>query len=195
MTARGPTIAGLVLAAGEGRRLGRPKAVLEIDGERLVDRAVRILRHGGIDTVVVVSGAAPLDAVDASVVDNPDWSSGMGSSLRAGLAAMPTEADAAVVALVDMPLVGAEAVRRVSQAWRDRATLAVATYAGRRSHPVLLGRDHWAGVSVLAVGDGGARAYLQRHPDLVIEVPCDGTGDPVDIDTPETAKAVLGRDP
>ncbi len=185
-------VAGLVLAAGAGRRLGRPKALLEIGGERLVDRAVRILRQGGVNTVVAVAGAAPLDGVDATVVNNPQWASGMGSSLRVGLAALPAEADAVVIALVDTPRIGAEAVRRLLASGHDGAALAVATYDGRRRHPVLLGRDHWAGVSELAQGDEGARAYLRQHPESVVEVDCDGTGDPVDVDTPETAAAVLG---
>ncbi len=184
-------VAGLVLAAGAGRRLGRPKALLEIGGERLVDRAVRILRQGGVETVVVVSGAAPLDGVDATVVNNPQWDSGMGSSLRVGLGALPTEVDAVVVALVDTPRIGPEAVHRVIGSGHGRAALAVATYDGRRGHPVLLGRDHWAGVIELAQGDEGARAYLRQHPESVLEVVCDGTGDPVDVDTPEIARAVL----
>ena len=136
-------VAGLVLAAGAGRRLGRPKALLEIGGERLVDRAVRILRQGGVETVVVVSGAAPLDGVDATVVNNPQWDSGMGSSLRVGLGALPTEVDAVVVALVDTPRIGPEAVHRVIGSGHGRAALAVATYDGRRGHPGCC----WAGIT------------------------------------------------
>ena len=79
--------AGLLLAAGEGRRLGRPKATLELDGERLVDRGVRTLRDGGCSPVLVVAGAAQIEVIGAVVVPNPDWRDGMGSSLRAGLAA------------------------------------------------------------------------------------------------------------
>jgi CTP:molybdopterin cytidylyltransferase MocA len=186
-------LAGLVLAAGAGTRLGQPKATLELDGERLVDRAVRTLREGGLAEVVVVAGAARLDGVDGRVVDNPDWATGMGSSLRAGLAAMPDDADAVIVMLVDTPRVGAEAVRRLSDSSRSGAGLAIATYGGRRGHPVLLGRRHWAGVAEAAVGDEGARPYLRRQGNDVVEVPCDGTGDPVDVDTPEAARAVLGH--
>lgn len=184
-------IAGLVLAAGRGSRLGRPKATLRIGGERLVDRAVRVLHEGGMAAVTVVAGAAPLDGVDATVVDNPDWATGMGSSLRVGLAAMPDDVDAVVVLLVDMPRVGSEAVRRLAEACRDGADLAVATYGGTPGHPVLLGRGHWAGVAESAVGDVGARPYLRRH--RVTEVPCDDAGEPVDVDTPDDARAVLGR--
>ena len=83
------TIAGIVLAAGAGRRFGGPKALVEVDGERLVDRAVRVLREAGVTSTYVVQGAAPLTVAGAEVVDNPDWGAGMGSSLRAGLAALP----------------------------------------------------------------------------------------------------------
>ena len=91
------SVAGLVLAAGEGRRFGGPKAVVELDGERLVDRAVRILTEGGCSPVVVVSGAVPLTVADVDVVPNPLWPSGMGSSLRVGLAAVTDTPTSAVV--------------------------------------------------------------------------------------------------
>ena len=183
------TVAGLVLAAGEGRRVGRPKALLEVDGERLVDRAVRVLHQAGCTMVYVVAGAAPLEDLAATttaavtVVDNPDWATGMGSSVRRGLASV-TE-DAVVVMMVDTPGIGAPAVRRLIEAYAAGATAAVATYDGAPRNPVLLAREHFAGVSALAVGDVGARAYLSAHPDAVTHVECSDVADPADIDTPE----------
>jgi len=176
-------VAGLVLAAGEGRRFGGPKAVALLDGERLVDRAVRLLRDGGCAPVVVVAGAAPLDVDGATVVENPEWRSGMGSSLRVGLASM-SGVDAAVLITVDTPWLGAEAVRRVRAAHAAGAAVAVATYGGRRGHPVLLDQAYFAEAATLAVGDVGARAFLAARPELVTPVPCDGTGTPDDVDTP-----------
>jgi nicotine blue oxidoreductase len=158
--------------------------VARVAGERLVDRAVRLARDGGCNPVVVVVGAVPLDVAGAEVVDNPDWASGMGSSLRAGLAALPAAADAALVLLVDTPWLGPGSVRRLLVAHRSGARLAVATYAGERGHPVLLGRDHWSGIAASAQGDNGARAYLASRPDEVIEVDCTGTGEPTDVDHP-----------
>jgi nicotine blue oxidoreductase len=178
------TVAGVVLAAGEGRRFGGPKAVAQVAGERLVDRAVRLAREGGCDPVVVVAGAVPLDVAGAEVVDNPDWASGMGSSLRAGLSVLPAAADAALVLLVDTPWLGPGSVRRLLAAHRGGARLAVATYEGERGHPVLLGRDHWPGIAASARGDSGARAYLASRPDEVLEVDCTGTGEPTDVDLP-----------
>jgi nicotine blue oxidoreductase len=183
-------VAGLVLAAGAGRRYGGPKALVRLDGRLLVERAVRLARDGGCAPVVAVLGAAaPIvrtraDLGDALAVENPDWPTGMGSSLRAGLATLAdTDAVAAVVLLVDMPGITAEAVRRlVALAAPDR--LAMAGYGDRRGHPVLLGRAHWAGVSESAVGDVGARPYLRRNTARLRVVPCDDVADDADLDTP-----------
>ncbi|GAA1659477.1 NTP transferase domain-containing protein [Catellatospora bangladeshensis] len=179
-------VGGLLLAAGAGRRYGMPKAYASVpgDGELMVQRGLRTLREGDCDPVVVVLGAGAERAPQlpgALVVVNEDWPSGMGSSLRAGLAALPAQVDAVVVLLVDTPGITAEAVRRVGSG-AGPATLRVATYGGDGGHPVLLGRDHWAGAAELAVGDVGARPYLARHE--VETVPCDDVSDGADVDVP-----------
>jgi nicotine blue oxidoreductase len=184
-----PRAAGLLLAAGAGRRYGRPKALVEYEGSRLVDRAVATLRAGGTDPVVVVLGAAAGEVrarlTGCTVVENPDWETGMGSSLRVGLAALAgTGADAAVILLVDTPGITAEAVRRVAALAAPDA-LVMGGYGDRRSHPVLLGRDHWPGVAELAVGDTGARPYLRAHAGAVRVVPCGDVADDHDLDTPD----------
>ncbi|MEO3823560.1 nucleotidyltransferase family protein [Actinomadura sp. B10D3] len=191
MTLRGEgSPAGLLLAAGEGSRLGRPKATLELHGERLVDRGVRMLRDAGCSPVVVVAGAEPIEVIGAVVVPNPGWRDGMGSSLRAGLAALPPGCPAAVVALVDQPLVTPAAVRRLIAAYEEGAEIAVATYGGAPRNPVLLGAGHFAGVAEAAVGDQGARGYLRAHPELVTPVACDDVAAPDDIDTPDDLAAM-----
>ncbi|MBB5790998.1 nucleotidyltransferase family protein [Jiangella mangrovi] len=183
-------VAGLVLAAGSGSRYGGPKALVEYEGSRLVDRAARLLSSGGCDPVVVVSGAVSLTVPGAIVVHNPDWASGMGSSLRAGLRALTASAaGAVVVALVDQPWVGVEAVRRLAAAWSSGTQVAVATYDGRRGNPVLLSRAVWSEVADLAVGDVGARPFMQANPSLVTPVDCTGTGLPADVDTPSDLPA------
>jgi CTP:molybdopterin cytidylyltransferase MocA len=186
-------VAGLVLAAGGGRRIGVPKALLRLDGRLLVERAVGVLREAGCAPVVVVLGAgadqvrAEADLGDVVVVENGEWATGLGSSLRAGLAALDeTPAEAAVVLLVDTPGVTAEAVRRVA-ALPYRQALVCATYQGRRSHPMLFGRAHWAGVATLAKVDVGARPYLLAHANEVLDVNCDGVATDDDIDTAESA--------
>lgn len=192
MASRHPSrVAGLLLAAGAGRRYGMPKALVQHGSRRFVERAAETLRHGGSSPVVVVLGAAAdevrarADLGDATVVVNPDWAAGMGSSLRAGLAALrAAEVDAAVVLLVDTPGVTPAAVARIAGLAAPDA-LAVATYRGERGHPVLLGRAHWAGVAESAVGDVGARPYLTRHE--VRQVPCEDIASGEDVDRPPGA--------
>lgn len=172
--------AGLILAAGAGTRYGQPKAPVEIDGERLVDRAVRVLRQGGCDPVVVVLGAWVGPVQGARVVVNRNWADGMGSSLRAGLAGLTeTETTHALVTLVDLPGLTSTAVLRVIA---TGASLAVATYEGVRGHPVLMGREHWDGVSGAATGDASTRTYLVGRADLVlVEVGDVAVGYDVDV--------------
>ncbi|GAA2929839.1 hypothetical protein GCM10020221_27090 [Streptomyces thioluteus] len=135
---------------------------------------------------------ARLGRVPCTVVDNPRWAEGMGSSLRAGLASLAdTAASAVVVLLVDQPWVGAPAVARVLAAHRAGASLVAAAYGGGRGHPVLLARRHWAGAAGAATGDRGARAYLAAHADELTLVECADVGAPDDIDTPADL-ALLG---
>jgi molybdenum cofactor cytidylyltransferase/nicotine blue oxidoreductase len=188
-------VAGLLLAAGGGRRVGAPKALLRLDGRLLVERAVGVLREAGCAPIVVVLGAgadrvrAEADLGDATVVVNDAWGSGLGSSLRAGLDALDdTQTDATVVMLVDTPGVTAEAVRRVA-ALPYRQALVCATYGGRRGHPMLFGRAHWPGIATLAKVDVGARPYLVARAGEVLDVACDGVASDDDIDTPEAAAA------
>jgi len=184
------SIHGLLLAAGAGRRMGRPKALVRgDDGELWLVRGVRALRDGGCEGVDVVLGAAAeqalplLEGVDAGVVVAADWAAGMSASLRAGLtAATTTGADAAVVSLVDLPDVGADVVRRLLADPPGAATLRRAAYAGRPGHPVVLGREHWVAIAAQATGDHGARDYLRGH--LVELVECGDLATGRDVDSP-----------
>jgi CTP:molybdopterin cytidylyltransferase MocA len=178
--------AALVLAAGEGRRFGGPKAPFVLDGERLVDRAVRILRDAGCDPVVVVLGAWVGDVPDADVVvENEGWSEGMGSSLRTGLEALARDADddvgAALVSLVDLVGLTSVAVARVLAC---EASPAAAAYDGRRGHPVRFARESWAEVAAHAHGDVGARDYLAAHAPVLVEVGDLASGDDLDLAPP-----------
>ncbi|MET8892842.1 nucleotidyltransferase family protein [Streptomyces albogriseolus] len=184
-------VAGLLLAAGGGRRLGgRPKALLPHRGQLLVEHAAEVLRAGGCARVHVVLGAraeevrARAALPDCVLVDNPDWGRGMGTSLRAGLDSLAgTGARAALVLLVDQPGIGPEAVARVRRAYRSPRSLASAAYDGVRGHPVLFGAAHWTAVAARATGDRGARAYLKEHADAVELVECGDVAEAYDIDT------------
>jgi CTP:molybdopterin cytidylyltransferase MocA len=199
LTAVCMSVAGVLLAAGEGSRFGRPKALVELDGQTLAERGVALLRAGGADPILVVTGAAPIHLSGAHAVYNDEWRTGMGSSLRAALRALdpspeeesdrasgafPADVGAVVVALADQPLVGAEAVARLIAAYRGGASVAVAAYEGKPRNPVLVAREHWPEVVALATGDTGARAFLRARPDLVTLVECGDTGSPDDIDSP-----------
>ncbi|MFJ5231830.1 NTP transferase domain-containing protein [Kitasatospora sp. NPDC088391] len=182
-------VPALVLAAGGGSRLGgRPKALLPYRGRPLLAHALATARAGGCTGTVAVLGAAA-DRVrarvatgDCRLVDNPDWRTGLGSSLRAGLAALPPDATAVLVLLVDTPGVTAEAVRRLLAAHTARTDLAACAWAGRRAHPVLIGAAHFPELRATATGDAGARALLAAHPVALVD--CTGAGDPADLDTP-----------
>ncbi|MFH8655732.1 nucleotidyltransferase family protein [Streptomyces afghaniensis] len=188
---RTPAVAGVLLAAGGGRRLGgRPKALLTHRGRPLVEHGVRVLREGGCERVHVVLGARA-DEVRARaslpgcvLVGNPDWEQGMGTSLRAGLDSLAgTGATAALVSLVDQPGIGPEAVARVVTAYEGEESLVSAAYDGVRGHPVLFGAAHWAGIAATATGDRGARAYLKEHEPRITLVECGDVARPFDIDT------------
>ncbi|WP_063730800.1 nucleotidyltransferase family protein [Streptomyces sp. RTd22] len=186
-------VAGLLLAAGGGRRLGgRPKALLEYRGRPLVEHAARALLEGGCAPVHIVLGAAAgavrerAELPGCVLVDNPDWADGMGTSLRAGLASLSaTGARAVLVTLVDQPGIGSPAVARVRSACRDAGSLVTAAYGTERGHPVLFGAGRWADVAASAEGDRGARAYLREHQAEIIRVDCADIARVDDIDTPE----------
>lgn len=179
---------GVLLAAGAGRRMGTPKALVEDWAARSVDA----LRGGGCTDVLVVIGAraeevrerlAPLAVAPLriTVVEAADWADGMSASLRTGLSALAGHdpaPEAALVTLVDLPDVGPDVVARVLAAPVGPGTLRRAAYHHRPGHPVLIGRHHWPAVIATATGDAGARAYLARH----------------DVETVECGDLATGRD-
>ncbi len=183
---------GLLRAAGAGRRMGRPKALVSApDGRTWLESALAVLLAVTDEVVVVVgaqAGAAaallPQDARIRLVVAQ-DWADGMGASLRAGLSALlrDSHAEAALVHLVDLPDVTAQVASRVVDAARPALAhqLARATYDGRPGHPVLLGRRHWAPLTAVLDGDRGARDYLASRPVTLIE--CGDLATGLDRDT------------
>jgi nicotine blue oxidoreductase len=185
------SIGGIVLAAGEGRRMGQPKAFIPIHGAWLVRRAIDAAARGGLAPIVVVLGAGTEDRVGAfdsmgidglRAVVNPDSRYGQATSLRAGVAAMEADVDAAVVLLADQPDVTGDAVRALTAAFRAGAGPVVqASYGGVPSHPTLLARAIWPDVLGLS-GDEGARQLIRKHPGWrrLIEV---GGEPPMDLDT------------
>jgi nicotine blue oxidoreductase len=158
----------VLLAAGASSRFGSPKQRL------LLEPVLERVRLSSVDDVVVVLGAHEVET-SARAVSCSDWERGPGASLRCGLAALPAEAEAAVVVLGDGPNLAAEAIDRVIAAWRaGAAEVVAATYGGVRLHPVLIARRAWP-----TVPDEGLRGLRAA------EMPCDDLGAPGDVDFPD----------
>ncbi|MGJ9423050.1 nucleotidyltransferase family protein [Aeromicrobium sp. CF3.5] len=175
-------VAGLLLAAGAGRRYGGPKSLVP----GWLAHAVGVLREGGCDDVHVVLGAQADQARalvpgGVAITIATDWDDGMAASLRAGLRGLlETAATGALVHLVDLPDVSAPVIQRVLNQAHGPQALARAAYDSRPGHPVLLGRAHWDGVLAGASGDAGARDYLSANPPSLIECGDLATGHDVD---------------
>jgi len=185
------SVAIAILAAGRGTRLGGDdaKPLVLLHDRPLVTWALGAAVASGLHPVWLVTGYRGRDVAAAApqgvdIAYNRRWRRGIASSLQTALAAIAPYArvDAVCIGLADQPQVGPEAYRRLAGAHADGASLAVATYGGVRGNPVLIARSLWREANQLE-GDVGARQLMQRHE--VVEVPCDGTGTAIDVDTPE----------
>ncbi|HYE01248.1 MAG TPA: NTP transferase domain-containing protein [Alphaproteobacteria bacterium] len=187
----------LLLAAGRGRRGGGTHKLLwDWRGRPLVVHAAEAALAAGLPVTAVVGHnaaavAAALAHLPVAVADAPDWAEGMAASLRRGLAALPAEAGAAVVALGDMPRVPAAIHAALAAAWRAGHPLCRPVWRGRPGHPVLFDRSLLPDLLALR-GDGGARAVLERHAARLHAVPAPDDGVLADIDTPEALAALRG---
>jgi len=185
------SVSAIVLAAGGGSRFGGGKLLAGLGGRPLIESVLDNLLDAPVDEVIVVAGADAkrmrevCERYGVRTVDNEEWELGQSTSVLAGLRACGAETQAAVVLLGDQPLVGAGAVDRLVAAFAEGAKVAVATYGGKRRNPVLFSREVWPLLEAELAGDEGARSVLKRHPELVAEVPCEGVGDPTDVDTRE----------
>jgi CTP:molybdopterin cytidylyltransferase MocA len=186
------SIAGLVLAAGEGRRFGGPKQLAPLDGRPLLEHALAAMATAALPSFAVVLGARAeeiaggVDLHGAEVVVAPDWAEGLAASLRAGVAALASGANAIVVTLGDQPRLRPEAIARVAASGGPSFPAARAVYRDGPGHPVLLRRELFAAVAELR-GDAGARELLASV--AVAPVPCDGDR-PRDVDTPADLRGV-----
>ena len=174
-----PFVSGLLLAAGSSSRFGRVKQLVELDGVSLVERAVTMLNESDVDEVVVVLGhAAPdvrrrLGDGSAKVVLNPEFKTGLSSSLRVGVRSLDEKSEAVVVCLADQPFVTSELVDRIVTKFRETGADAVAAASGDLvSPPVLLRRSLYPQVGGLE-GDKGAKAIAMGQAGL-LRVEVDG---------------------
>ncbi len=175
-------IAAVILAAGEGRRMGGPKALLHIDGETLLRRATRAALAAGCDPVVAVIGAwdPDLDGVEVQTVVNTDAHEGMASSIRRGIAVLPAKVDAALLLTVDQPAVDAELLKNLlALAARAPERPTACAYAGTLGIPAVLPRRLFPDLLALS-GDRGAKAILLREATATLPFP----GGEADLDVP-----------
>ena len=180
-------VAGILLAAGAARRFGSQKLVAMLGETPIVRRsALALAPH--VDELVVVVGSEServrdaLDGVSARIVENPLWSEGQASSLRAGFADLSNDVDAAIVALGDQPAVDSSIFTMLIERWRSSARSVVAArYRGVISPPILFAQSIFSEMGALQ-GDIGARPVVQREPARVAFIDLDAPP-PVDIDT------------
>lgn len=166
------------MAAGAGRRMGRPKADIVLGGQRLVDLSIASLTSC-TDILVVAREGLQLQGIRTVV--NPDPARGMRSSLELALANVGT-ADAVAVTLVDLPGVRATGVSTVIAGWTS-GRVAVGMFDGRRGHPIVMSPELWRTAIALAGPDEGARQFLATYPGLTDEI--ETVRDPTDLDTPD----------
>ncbi len=193
---KAPKIAAIVLAAGKSSRMAPAnKLFVEIDGQTMLSRALAAAKGSQATHTIVVVGndAARAKAAlppDVVIVENPDFASGLASSVRKGIAQVPPDCDGAVVLLGDMPLVTAAHVDRLIAAFSpiEGRAICVSAFDGKRGNPVLWGRDYFAEILALD-GDQGARVVMRKHEDMLCEVPMPDDGVLVDLDTAEALAA------
>ncbi|HKF12998.1 MAG TPA: molybdopterin-binding/glycosyltransferase family 2 protein [Xanthobacteraceae bacterium] len=194
----GRRIAAVVLAAGRSTRMGGPNKLLaEIRGRPLVRIVVEEALASLAKPVIVVVGhqrgevEKALASLAVQFIHNPDFAQGLGTSLKAGIAAVPADADGAIVCLADMPQVDASLLNRLIAAFDpDRgALIAMPTVEGRRGNPVLWSRRFFPDLMAIE-GDVGARHFIGRYSEAVVEVPLEGKAALVDVDTPEALVGV-----
>jgi molybdenum cofactor cytidylyltransferase len=195
---KGHRIAGLILAAGRSTRMGGPNKLLEeINGKALVRHVAEHVLASRAKPVIVITGhqkervERALDGLPVTFVHNPDFAEGLSTSLKTGIAAVPVDADGAIVCLGDMPQVSAKLIDRLIAAFDPErgALVVIPTIAGKRGNPVLWARRFFPDLSGVE-GDVGARHLIGGYAEAVAEVPLDDAGALTDVDTPEALTAV-----
>jgi molybdenum cofactor cytidylyltransferase len=186
-------VAAVILAAGRSTRMGGPNKLLaELGGKPLVRTATEQALASKASGVIVVTGhqaelvEKALSGLKVKFVRNPDFAQGLASSVKAGIAAVPANADGAVVCLGDMPLISSDLIDRLIEAFAPDSgnLIAVPVSDGRRGNPVLWSRRFFTELMTLD-GDIGARHLIAKHSEAVAEVPVEGFGAFLDIDTPQ----------
>ncbi len=190
-------IGAIILAGGEGKRMGAVKPLLDIHGVPALGRVIGTLRAAGVEEIIVVLGHAAdavREGVDLSgcrVIVNPNYKAGMASSLRTGIAVLPAGARGFLILHSDMPYIAPETIEAITAAARTGARIVAPTYRGKRGFPVYIDRACFPGLIETLAGNVGARVYIAAHPELLVEIPVEDPGAVTDLDTPEDLKKEL----
>ncbi|MEI9982048.1 MAG: molybdopterin-binding/glycosyltransferase family 2 protein [Aliidongia sp.] len=191
-----PRIAAIVLAAGQSSRMGRNKLLIELDGTALVERAVDAALASQAAPVIVVLGhqgaqvAARLAGRPIVTVENPDYAQGLSTSLKRGLAAVPAEAEGAVICLADMPGIDRQLIDRLVAGFNpvEGREILLPMRNGKRGNPVLWSRRFFPELQSIT-GDTGAKHVIGAYPEYVAEIEAPDDGVLIDLDTPEALAA------
>jgi molybdenum cofactor cytidylyltransferase len=191
-------LAAAILAAGESRRMGSPKALVPLRGQAFLEHLASVVRHPRIGAVRVILGAhaeeihrqVPLDPDE--VVVNTDWESGQLSSIHAALRSLPSETEGLLLCPVDHPLISAALVAElIAQFDASGKLIVLPTFRGRRGHPVIFSRRLYSEL-LAAPHDVGARAVVRAHPGDILEVLTDEEGVVLNLDDPDALQKALG---
>lgn len=194
-------IVGVILAAGEGSRMGAVKQLLPFKGETILERVIDNANASSLQGVVVVIGhradlLEPMIAgKDVTIVVNGDYKSGQSSSIKAGLGALTEGVDAVLFLLGDQPLVAPETINRILDAFRSsQSPIVLPVFNGKRGNPVLFSHETFLRLEALS-GDCGARGLFEEYAGRILEVPVDDGSIHFDVDTEEDYQQLLELDP
>jgi molybdenum cofactor cytidylyltransferase len=193
-------LAAAILAAGESRRMGRPKALLPFEGLTFVEHLLQATNHPRVGIVRVVLGAnaesiqAELKLDQETVVVNQDWQQGQLSSIQSAIRSLPADETAGLLLCpVDHPLISSQLVSRlIAEFDSDRKLIVVPTHQGRRGHPVIFHASLYAEL-LDASPNVGARQVVWAHPDAIAEIETDESGVILNLNDPETMRKALGH--
>lgn len=193
-------LAAAILAAGESRRMGRPKALVPFEGLTFVEHLLQATNHPRVGIVRVVLGAnaesiqAELKLDQETVVVNQDWQQGQLSSIQSAIRSLPADETAGLLLCpVDHPLISSQLVSRlIAEFDSDRKLIVVPTHQGRRGHPVIFHASLYAEL-LDASPNVGARQVVWAHPDAIAEIETDESGVILNLNDPETMRKALGH--
>jgi len=184
-----PMLSAILLAAGESKRMGKPKQLMPLGSSTILEQAIDNLLNSAVDEVIVVLGykaeeiTKTIAAKPVKIIVNPNYRQGMSTSIIAGLILVDSQAQAVMLALGDQPLVDSQTINQlIDEFYNHDKGIAIPTYQGKRGHPIIFAIKYKPELLELE-GDIGGRQIIQCHPDDILEVAVDSKSVIADIDT------------